>query len=79
LSTLFRLCLAEALQTAVILDDHLSQTDSKKMQWFRAALQDVAAKSQVVVITCWPDHYRPPSNTIDTAWKIDASLVIERY
>lgn len=79
LSTLLRLCLAEALETAVILDDHLSQTDSKKMQWFRAALEDVSKKSQVIVITCWPEHYRPPANAIDTARKVDAAAVIERY
>jgi hypothetical protein len=79
LSTLFRLCLAEALGTAVILDDHLSQTDSQKMRWFRAALDEIANKSQVIVISCWPEHYQLPPNVVDTARKIDAAQVVERY
>ncbi|HEY6722751.1 MAG TPA: hypothetical protein VI197_01935 [Polyangiaceae bacterium] len=79
LSTLFRLCLAEALQTAVVLDDHLSQTDSQKMQWFRDALDEVAQKAQVVVISCWPEHYKLPAGKVDTARKIDAEAVVERY
>lgn len=79
LSTIFRLCLAEALETAVILDDHLSQTDSVKMQWFRAALDQVAQKTQVVVISCWPEHYQLPEGKVDTARKIDAVTVVERY
>src|SRR5690606_20172854 len=79
LSTLFRLCLAEALQTAVVLDDHLSQTDSQKMQWFRDALDEVAQKAQVVVISCWPEHYKLPAGKVDTARRIDAQAVVERY
>jgi uncharacterized protein YhaN len=79
LSTLFRLCLAEALRTTVVLDDHLSQTDSSKMRWFRDALDEVAAKSQVVVISCWPEHYQLPPGRVDTAKKIDAVAVVERY
>lgn len=79
LSTLFRLCLAEALQTTVVLDDHLSQTDSSKMLWFRDALDQVAMKSQIVVISCWPEHYQLPPGKVDTAKKIDASSVVERY
>jgi len=79
LSTLFRLCLAEALETAVVLDDHLSQTDSLKMQWFRDALDDVAQKAQVLVISCWPEHYKPAAGKLDTARQIDAAAVVERY
>ena len=79
LSTLFRLCLAEALQTAVVLDDHLSQTDSSKMMWFRDALDQVATKSQVVVISCWPEHYQLPPGKVDIAKKIEVASVVERY
>jgi len=79
LSTLFRLCLAEALQTAVVLDDHLAQTDSLKMQWFRGALDEVAQRAQILVISCWPEHYKLPLGKIDTARQIDAAAVVERY
>jgi DNA repair exonuclease SbcCD ATPase subunit len=79
LSTIFRLCLAEALQTAVILDDHLSQTDSQRMAWFRNALDEVAGKAQVIVISCWPEHYAQAAAAIDSGAGIDASAVIERY
>lgn len=79
LSTLFRLCLAEALETAVVLDDHLSQTDSHKMQWFRDALDEVSQKAQILVISCWPEHYQLPLGKVDTAKKIDAGQVVERY
>jgi hypothetical protein len=68
LSALFRLCLAERLQSAVILDDHLSQTDSQKMLWFQNALQSVARRTQIVVITCWPEHYgvQPEGDSLQT-------------
>lgn len=79
LSTLFRLCLAEALQTAVVLDDHLAQTDSLKMQWFRNALDEVAQRAQILVISCWPEHYKLPLGKVDTARQIDAAAVVERY
>jgi uncharacterized protein YhaN len=79
LSTLFRLCLAETLETAVVLDDHLSQTDSVKMLWFRNALDEVANRAQVVVISCWPEHYQLPKGQVDTANRIDAYRLVERY
>lgn len=74
LSTIFRLCLAERLQSAVILDDHLSQTDSQRMSWFRTTLEEVAQKAQVVIVTCWPEHYQ-----LGDAHRVDLSAEIERY
>ena len=63
LSTLFRLTLAEELQTAVILDDQLTQTDSRRMSWLRDLLNEVAKKIQIIVLTCRPDDYFVPTGT----------------
>jgi hypothetical protein len=64
LSTLFRLCLAERLQTALLLDDQLVQSDPDRMRWFRKALRETAGKgTQVVVLTCRPDDYLEPAES----------------
>jgi uncharacterized protein YhaN len=57
LSTLYRLCLAEYLQTMVVLDDQLVQSDETRMDWFRALLQEKARSFQIVVFTCRPGDY----------------------
>jgi hypothetical protein len=71
LSTLFRLCLAERLRSALVLDDQLVQSDPDRLRWFRRALRQTAATGvQVVVLTCRPDDYlepaeMPPPHVID--------------
>ena len=57
LSTLYRLCLAEYLQTTVVLDDQLVQSDESRMDWFRTLLQEKARSFQIVVFTCRPGDY----------------------
>lgn len=57
LSTVFRLSLAEQLESAVLLDDQLTQTDPKRMNWFKQRLREFAGKIQVVVLTCRPQDY----------------------
>jgi DNA repair exonuclease SbcCD ATPase subunit len=57
LSTLYRLSLAEYLQTAVVLDDQLVQSDEARMDWFRALLGEKSRKFQIVVFTCRPRDY----------------------
>ena len=42
LSTLYRLALAEYLQTTFVLDDQLVQSDDSRMDWFRALLNEKA-------------------------------------
>ena len=54
LSTLYRLSLAEYLQTTVVLDDQLVQSDDTRMDWFRALLVEKARSFQIVVFTCRP-------------------------
>jgi hypothetical protein len=57
LATLFRLCIAEHLRSAIILDDHLSQSDPDKIEWFRGLLRKSGENIQVVLITCRPHDY----------------------
>ena len=59
LSTLYRLALAEYLQTAIVLDDQLVQSDDTRMDWFRALLTDKARNFQIVVLTSKPGDYIP--------------------
>jgi len=61
LSTLYRLSLAEYLQTAIVLDDQLVQSDDTRMDWFRALLTDKARGFQIVVVTSRPTDYLPAS------------------
>jgi hypothetical protein len=71
LSTLFRLCLAERLRSAVVLDDQLVQSDTDRLRWFRRALRQTASTGvQLIVLTCRPDDYLepaeiPPPNVVD--------------
>jgi uncharacterized protein YhaN len=52
LSTLYRLCLGEYLQTAIVLDDQLVQSDGTRMDWFRGLLAAKARSFQIIVFTC---------------------------
>jgi len=57
LSTLYRLSLAEYLNTVVVLDDQLVQSDELRMDWFRTLLIEKARIFQIVVVTCRPGDY----------------------
>lgn len=57
LSTLYRLALAEYLQTAIVLDDQLVQSDDSRMGWFRELLAEKCRGFQIVVLTCRPGDY----------------------
>jgi hypothetical protein len=57
LSTLYRLALAEYLQSTVVLDDQLVQSDEMRMDWFRALLADKARSFQIIILTCRPTDY----------------------
>ncbi len=64
LSTLFRLCLAERLRSALLLDDQLVQSDPDRLRWFRSALRQTASVGvQVIVLTCRPDDYLEPAES----------------
>lgn len=57
LSTLYRLSLAEYLQSVLVLDDQLVQSDESRMDWFRALLKEKSRSFQIVVFTCRPRDY----------------------
>ncbi|MFO0635086.1 MAG: hypothetical protein U0168_19755 [Nannocystaceae bacterium] len=60
LATLVRLAIAEHLQQVLVLDDHLSQTDPRRVDYFRDLLREVAQRVQIVVLTCRPLDYLQP-------------------
>lgn len=57
LATLFRLCIAEHLCTAIVIDDHLSQCDGDKLRAFGDLLRQAGQQIQVVLLTCRPADY----------------------
>jgi hypothetical protein len=77
LSTLFRLCLAERLGSALLLDDQLVQSDPDRLRWFRRALRETAKTGvQIVVLTCRPDDYLEPAE-IPPPHIIDLGVVVK--
>jgi len=81
LSTLFRLCLAERLGSALLLDDQLVQSDPDRLRWFRRALRETAKTGiQIVVLTCRPDDYLepaeiPPPHVVDLGVSVTGTAV----
>ena len=71
---LLRLAIAEALGSFVILDDHLTQSDPRRMAWIRGLLSEAAQNIQVVVMTCHPDAYL----TGDSGGDVHAVDLMER-
>ena len=79
LSTIFRLTLAEQLQSTVMLDDQLTQTDSLRMAWLRDLIRVVTRQIQVVVFTCRPSDYVLPEEMNSAAvHSIDLEQAIKR-
>jgi AAA domain len=60
LATLLRLCIAEQVKSSIVLDDHLSQSDARRVAWFNDALRTAATGVQIIVITCRPGELLPP-------------------
>ncbi len=60
LATLLRVCIAEQLQSAIVLDDHLSQSDPERIAWFNAVLREAAQQVQIILITCRPSEVLTP-------------------
>jgi uncharacterized protein YhaN len=63
LAALVRLAIAEYLQTALLLDDQLTQSDPNRMRRLRETLRSVArGGTQILVLTCRPDDYLDPAD-----------------
>jgi exonuclease SbcC len=61
LATLLRLCIAEQLNAAIVLDDHLSQSDPDRVAWFNDTLRTASQRLQIIVITCRPLELLAPA------------------
>jgi hypothetical protein len=57
LATIIRLTIADQLKAAIVLDDHLVNSDPARLVWFREALRKTALNAQVIVLTCRPEDY----------------------
>lgn len=57
LATLLRLSIAEALDSFIVMDDQLTQSDPERMEAIRDMLRTAARNIQVIVFTCRPDDY----------------------
>jgi len=89
LATLIRLTIAEQLKSSIVLDDHLVNTDPKRLAWFREVLTKTALSTQVIVLTCRPGDYLSTSEIADgapvhdvaggTIRAINASRLVRRY
>jgi hypothetical protein len=60
LATLLRLCIAEQLRSAIVLDDHLTHGDPDRVAWFNDILRTSAHQLQIVLITCRPAELLRP-------------------
>lgn len=65
LATLLRVTIAEGLRCAILLDDHLVQSDPVRLAWFRKLLRAAAERTQVLVFTCKPDDYLEDGDDAD--------------
>lgn len=61
LATLLRLCIAEQLHSAIVLDDHLTHSDASRIDWFNAVLRGAARQVQIILITCRPAEVLTPT------------------
>lgn len=57
LATILRVRVANHLHGALVLDDHLAQSDPERARWFRDLLLSAANDIQVLLLTCRPDDY----------------------
>ncbi len=77
LSIIFRLTLAEQLQSVVVLDDQLTQCDGERMVWIRSFIREMVKNIQIIVFTCRPTDYLVPSElkTAKRAERLSASVL----
>ncbi len=57
LATIFRISVAQHLESMIVLDDHLTHTDPGRLGWFRDVLRKSGDEIQIVVFTCRPLDY----------------------
>ena len=57
LATIFRISVAQHLESMIVLDDHLTHTDPGRLEWFREVMRKSGEEIQIVVLTCRPSDY----------------------
>ncbi len=57
LATIFRISVAQHLESVIVLDDHLTNADPDRLSWFREVLRRCGEEIQIVVLTCRPTDY----------------------
>ena len=57
LATIFRISVAQHLESMIVLDDHLTHTDPDRLGWFREVLRRCGEEIQIAVFTCRPLDY----------------------
>ena len=72
LATLLRLTIAEALESFLVLDDQLTQSDAQRMDWLRDAIETISRNIQIVVFTCRPENYSELAAASDVGSEADA-------
>jgi hypothetical protein len=76
LATILRLCIAEQLETALVLDDHLVQTQGERAAWFRDMLRRSAERIQLIIITARPEDYVSPEEIARAAAGASGALSV---
>ena len=76
LATLLRISIAEALDSFLVLDDQLTQSDPERIDWLRGLLRSAADQIQLVVFTCRPDDYLTSEDAAVHA--VDLTGVVKR-
>lgn len=56
LATLLRVCIAQQLRSAIVLDDHLTHSDPSRVALFNAMLREAAESVQIILISCRPEE-----------------------
>jgi uncharacterized protein YhaN len=90
LATLLRVCIAQQLRSAIILDDHLTQSDPARVAWFNTMLREAAESVQIILITCRPQEVLAADELCDPgqarrasadgrAHAVDMAAVIRRF
>ena len=75
---MFRLSLAEQLNSTLLLDDQLTQTDAARMAWLRAMILEVAQRIQVIVFTCRAADYLGTLDAGGPVRSVDLGRAIHR-
>lgn len=87
LATILRMCIAEHLGMALVLDDHLAQTHRMRAEWFRQALREAAQRIQIIVLTARPEDLllasempgrESPVSSVGNVRAVDLERVIDR-